>query len=125
MNFTDTLKKTLNYEKPQPSRIMNYSKRKPAMSQNTTPSAATSPIKIIPSIPPERAENKLNSLINNTVKKIKNTPYWSDYTQSEQEKMISKYFDTKIKDEKYSDIKIGFKEKIDFIEDVLARIERL
>ena len=122
MGFTDKLKQSLNSNETQQNRIMNYPKRKPvAMSQSQT----TAPIKIIPAIPPERADNKLNGLINNTVKKIKNTPYWSDYTEAEQEKMISRYFDIKIKAEKYSDVKIGLKEKLAFIEDVLARAQKL
>ena len=124
MNFSDKLKKSLNYDgnTTQPNRVMNYSKRGPAPAPKT---AATSPIKIIPAIPPERAENKLNNLINNTVKKIKNTPCWTDYSKVDQERMISNYFDKKIQDDRYSDVKITIKEKLDFIEDVLARTQRL
>lgn len=79
----------------------------------------------IPSISQERVENPLNDLVVNTIKKIKKTPYWTDYSDSEQEKMISRYFDIKIKAEKYSDIKIGLKEKCAFIQDVMERAQKI
>lgn len=79
----------------------------------------------IPSISQERVENPLNDLIVNTIKKIKKTPYWTDFTDSEQEKMISRYFDIKIKADKYSDVKIGLKEKCAFIQDVMERAQKI
>ena len=88
-------------------------------------SPAEQAVAAIPEISQERVENKLNSLINNTLKKIKNTPYWNDFTNEEQEKMISRYFDIKIKSEKYSKINISIKEKLSFMEDVLARAKKL
>ena len=80
---------------------------------------------VIPVISQERVNNRFNDLIVNTVKKIKNTPCWADFSDAEQEKMISKYFDIKIKSEKYSSEKIGLKEKCSFIQDVIARAKKL
>lgn len=81
---------------------------------------------VIPAIAPfDKTESKFNDLVINTVKKIKNTPYWTDYSEAEQEKMVSRYFDIKIKAEKYSDVKVGLKEKCTFIQDVLARAKKL
>ena len=77
----------------------------------------------IPSITPERLKFKFNDLVSETVKKIKNTPYWNEYSDQEQEKMLSKYFDVKIKKGKYSQIKFNLKDKLTFIEDVFNRIK--
>ena len=115
MDFTEKLKNTLT------------TNIKPPKIQKTLPKAVTKPATTasIPVIPAERAENKLNNLIVNTVKKIKSTPYWKEYSEAEQQKMICRYFDVKIKSERYSDMKIGMKEKLAFVEEVIERAQKI
>ena len=69
--------------------------------------------------------SKFPELVECTLKKIDNTPYWSDYSEKEQEKMVSKYFIKKIQDEKYSGIKISLKDKLLFIQDVLGAVNKI
>ena len=123
MGLADRFKKTLNSTDLFTSPDKDIPKLKPK-----TQTTATTPVStgVIPAIGPiERAESKFNDLVVNTIKKIKNTPYWTDYSEAEQEKMVSRYFDIKIKAEKYSDVKVGLKEKCAFIQDVLARAKKL
>lgn len=121
MGLADRFKKTLTTTDLFTSPDKEIPKLKPKASTTTPVSTG-----VIPAIAPtERAESKFNDLVINTVKKIKNTPYWTDYSEAEQEKMVSRYFDIKIRAEKYSDIKVGLKEKCTFIQDVLARAKKL
>lgn len=57
-----------------------------------------------------------------TVEKIKNNPFWNEYSPHSQEKMVSKYFDTKVKRSKYRGIKYSLNDKRIFIEDVLKSV---
>ncbi|MBO6256651.1 hypothetical protein J6N69_01260 [bacterium] len=57
-----------------------------------------------------------------TVEKIKNNPFWNEYSPHSQEKMVSKYFDNKIKRSKYRDLKYSLNDKRIFIEDVLKSV---
>ena len=66
--------------------------------------------------------NKFGDLAEKLISKIKNTPCWSDFTMNSQEKMISKYFDKKIKSEKYTNISYNLTDKLTFIEEVLKSV---
>ena len=57
-----------------------------------------------------------------TIEKIKNNPFWNEYSPFSQEKMVSKYFDNKIKRSKYNGIKYSLSDKRIFIEDVLKSV---
>lgn len=121
MGLADRFKKTLSTTDLFSSPENEVPKLKPKAPVSTPVSTG-----VIPAIAQvEKTESKFNDLVINTVKKIKNTPYWSDYSETEQEKMVSRYFDIKIKAEKYSDVKVGLKEKCTFIQDVLARAKKL
>lgn len=66
--------------------------------------------------------NKFGDLAEKLISKIKNTPCWDDFTMNSQEKMISKYFDKKIKSEKYTNISYNLTDKLTFIEEVLKSV---
>ncbi len=57
-----------------------------------------------------------------TIEKIKNNPFWGEYSFNSQEKMVSKYFDNKIKRSKYNNIKYNLSDKKNFIEEVLRSV---
>ncbi len=63
---------------------------------------------------------KFEELETEIIKKIRNTPYWEEYTPKRQEQMISKYFDNRIQNSKYSTIKYSENERQDFIQNILA-----
>lgn len=63
---------------------------------------------------------KFEELETEIIKKIRNTPYWEEYTPKRQEQMISKYFDNRIQNSKYSTIKYSTNERQDFIQNILA-----
>lgn len=67
-------------------------------------------------------ENKFKDMAEVLVNKIKNTPYWTEYTMKSQEKMISKYFDKKIKSKKYIETSYSLTDKLTFIEEVLKSV---
>ena len=67
-------------------------------------------------------ENKFKDMAEVLVNKIKNTPYWAEYTMKSQEKMISKYFDKKIKSKKYIETPYSLTDKLTFIEEVLKSV---
>lgn len=85
------------------------------------------PVKVIPTLNEDKTEetSKFPELVECTLKKIENTPYWNDYSEKEQEKMVSKYFNKKIQGEQYSGIKISLKDKLLFIQDVLGAINKI
>ena len=62
---------------------------------------------------------KFEDLETDTINKIRKTPHWQDYPLKNQENMISKYFDSKIKG-KYSDINYTNTEKLGFIKNILT-----
>lgn len=66
--------------------------------------------------------NKFEDLAMELVNKIKNTPYWTEFPMKSQEKMISKYFDKKIKSQKYVEIPYSLTDKLTFIEEVLKSV---
>ncbi len=67
-------------------------------------------------------ENKFKDLAHELVTKIQNTPYWEEFPMKSQEKMISKYFDKKIKSKKYVEIPYSLTDKLTFIEEVLKSV---
>ncbi len=86
--------------------------------------SATAPIEIDADIPTltitqEPRTNKFTDLTNETLQKIHNTPFWEEYSMQEQEKMISKYFDAKVRRSPYASVKYSLVDKLSFIEDVL------
>ena len=66
--------------------------------------------------------NKFDDLAMELVNKIKKTPYWTEFSMKSQEKMISKYFDKKIKTPKYVEIPYSLTDKLTFIEEVLKSV---
>ena len=66
--------------------------------------------------------NKFEDLAAQLVNKIKNTPYWTEFSMKSQEKMISKYFDKKVKTPKYIEIPYSLTDKLTFIEEVLKSV---
>ncbi len=66
--------------------------------------------------------NKFEDLAMQLVNKIKNTPYWTEFSMKSQEKMISKYFDKKVKTQKYVEIPYSLTDKLTFIEEVLKSV---
>ena len=66
--------------------------------------------------------NKFEDLAMELVNKIKKTPYWTEFSMKSQEKMISKYFDKKIKTPKYVEIPYSLTDKLTFIEEVLKSV---
>ena len=67
----------------------------------------------------EPRTNKFTDLANETLQKIHNTPFWEEYTMQAQEKMISRYFDAKVRRSPYASVKYSLVDKLSFIEDVL------
>lgn len=63
---------------------------------------------------------KFEELETEIIDKIRKTPYWEDFSKQRQEKMISTYFDAKMKNEKYSTIGYTQKDKLEFIQNILA-----
>jgi hypothetical protein len=84
-------------------------------------------VKVIPTLGSEKIEEvcKFPELVESTVRKIGQTPYWQDYTEKEQEKMVSKYFNKKIQGEDYAGVKISLKDKLLFIQDVLNAVRKI
>lgn len=62
---------------------------------------------------------KFEDLETDTIAKIRKTPHWKEYSAKTQEKMISKYFDSKIKNG-YKNIKFSQEEKNGFIDNILT-----
>ena len=62
---------------------------------------------------------KFENLESAIIDKIRKTPYWNDYTSESKEKMISKYFDTKVKRSNYSEINYNLGDKNNFIKNIL------
>lgn len=63
---------------------------------------------------------KFEELETEIIRKIRKTPYWEDFSTIKKENMISKYFDRKIQNEKYSMIAYNSKDKLNFIQNILA-----
>lgn len=63
---------------------------------------------------------KFEELETEIIRKIRKTPYWGDFSTIKKENMISKYFDRKIQNEKYSMIAYNSKDKLNFIQNILA-----
>ncbi|MBP3821408.1 hypothetical protein J6G99_07190 [bacterium] len=54
-----------------------------------------------------------------TLNKIQNTPYWNEYSIKAQERMISKYFDTKLH---RGNVIMNQNEKMNFVKNILDNI---
>lgn len=117
MGLSDILKKTLTTEENQNgvsevSRDINKSSHVLRKTKSSIPSIKT------------EAKNVtiFTELKDETVEKIKNNPFWNEYSPHSQEKMVSKYFDNKVKREKYNGIKYSLVDKRIFIEEVLKSV---
>ncbi|MBQ7125508.1 hypothetical protein IJO12_00305 [bacterium] len=62
---------------------------------------------------------KLEDLETRLISKIKNTPYWNEYSKKEQSEMIGAYFDRKLSTKNYQHINYMQKDKISFIQNIL------
>ncbi len=60
----------------------------------------------------------IEDLESEIISKIRKTPYWEEFSLQRQEKMISSYFDKKIKSKKYTEIKATYKPE--FIKNILV-----
>ncbi len=66
---------------------------------------------------PDEVISNIDDLESEIIDKIRKTPYWEEYSSNRQEKMISSYFDKKIKTEKYSEIETTTKEE--FVKNIM------
>lgn len=127
MNIADKLKKTLmgtNFFKK--AEIPASEDTLPPVSEIITEEEfeLNEPVEAnIVSIKPKAEKvNKFEDLAMELVNKIKRTPYWAEFPMKSQEKMISKYFDKKIKSQKYVEIPYSLTDKLTFIEEVLKSV---
>lgn len=60
------------------------------------------------------SEDVLENLETEIISKIRNTPYWEEFSIDRQKKMIEKYFEAKTKNNAYTQ-----NEKIEFIKNIL------
>ncbi len=115
MGLSDFFKKTLTSEKIEYNDIKVSD---PGISREITKSKSS-----IPSINKDKKDITIfTDLKDETIEKIKNNPFWNEYSPFSQEKMVSKYFDNKIKRSKYNGIKYSLSDKRIFIEDVLKSV---
>ncbi len=63
---------------------------------------------------PIKIGNEFDDLETDIIDKIRKTPYWSEYSTSEQKKMIGAYFSRKLNDKSYSAF-----EKEEFVQNIL------
>lgn len=63
---------------------------------------------------------KFEELETDIINKIRKTPYWEDYSRKRQECMISKYFDVKIQNPKYSQDTYSLEDKNEFVQNILT-----
>lgn len=66
------------------------------------------------------ANNKLEDLETEIIAKIRKTPYWSEFTKSEQANMIAAYFDKKTSFNKYKHLSQLPSDRLDFIQNILT-----
>lgn len=64
---------------------------------------------------PIKRSNNFDDLETDIIDKIRKTPYWSEYSSSEQKKMIGAYFNRKLTGNSYSAL-----EKEEFVQNILA-----
>ena len=76
----------------------------------------------VTSIPRIGKKNKFEDLINQIKTKINQTPCWSEFSKKSKEQMIGKYFDSKIKNTKYSKYSYNSVDKFTFIAEVLKSV---
>lgn len=127
MSIADKLKKTL-------METNFFKKAEPASDVNPTPVKQeeiideeiefSEPVetKIVSINPKIEKVNKFEDLAMELINKIKRTPYWAEFPMKSQEKMISKYFDKKIRSQKYVEIPYNLTDKLTFIEEVLKSV---
>ncbi|MBR1461228.1 hypothetical protein IJ596_06320 [bacterium] len=71
----------------------------------------------------KESNSYVQEITNSIVDKIKNTPYWDDYTVMAQRKMIMKYFEAKM-DGNCDDISVvSGDDKLDFIDSVMKLVK--
>lgn len=75
------------------------------------------PEEVISSAYDNLSSTNIEDLETEIINKIRKTPYWEEFPEIRQEKMISAYFDKKIQTIKYSKIKLN--EKEEFIKNIM------
>lgn len=78
--------------------------------------------KEIPTLDDAKFKILFTELTQDTLEKIKRNPFWNEYTKDSKQKMISKYFDTKIKRAKYNTAQYSPDDKLTFIDRVLKSV---
>ena len=76
----------------------------------------------IPTLDNLKFKELFADIAQDTLEKIKRNPFWNEYTKDSKEKMISKYFDNKIKRAKYNSSEYSPKDKLTFIDKVLKSV---
>lgn len=76
-------------------------------------------------ITPVKKQNNYaqEQIMNSLVQKIKNTPYWNDYSLVDQKKMILKYFDAKLEKNRGNLYTVSKDDRIKFINSILQKIK--
>ena len=118
MSLSDILKKTLT--------IDNKNDEVNNLTNNNLDKSVTVVKKSKSSIPSLNIAAKdvtiFTDLKDETLEKIKNNPFWDEYSMQSKEKMVSKYFDNKVKRSNYNNIKYNLSDKKNFIEEVLRSV---
>lgn len=78
------------------------------------------PVNSLSELPQITDCGKFEDLESEIIAKIRKTPYWEEYSTIRQEKMIGSYFDKRIASNQYSYIKHSSKDKLSFIQNILA-----
>lgn len=76
----------------------------------------------IPTLDNLKLNGKFADLAAETLEKIKRNPFWNEYTKDSKQKMISKYFDNKIKRKEYNTTEYSLNDKLTFIDKVLKSV---
>lgn len=63
---------------------------------------------------------KFEDLETELINKIRQTPYWQEYSTDRKKSMIEKYFEKRINSQNYADISYSISEKKEFVENVLT-----
>lgn len=76
----------------------------------------------IPTLDDIKFKGIFADLAQETLEKIKRNPFWNEYTKDSKQKMISKYFDNKVKRMKYNSTEYSENDKLSFIDRVLKSV---
>lgn len=65
------------------------------------------------------SSTKFEDLETELINKIRQTPYWQDFSTERKKNMIKKYFEKRINSESYANISYSNSEKNEFVENIL------